>query len=148
MKKPAWSNTTGYSTTPVYSSTGPPAWPGCPSSSHPTLLDSPILQSDEESDKYTTLYHIGCFTLCKCKSLPRPIFRHPARPGLRVQSPWQRCTVPLSARRVPQTSGLVYALVGFPGIGQRLDPLCRLAVVGAGHPAAVAPEPRRPRQAA
>jgi hypothetical protein len=35
-KKPAWWNTLRYSTTPAYSSTGPPAKPECPLSSRPT----------------------------------------------------------------------------------------------------------------
>ena len=35
-KKPTWPNTLGYSTTSAYSSTSPPAKPGCPSSSRPT----------------------------------------------------------------------------------------------------------------
>ncbi len=36
QKKPAWSKTLRYSTTPAYSSTGPPAKPQCPLSSRPT----------------------------------------------------------------------------------------------------------------
>src|SRR5687768_10835573 len=37
QKKPAWRNTQRYSTTPAYSSTGLPASPSCPLSSHPTF---------------------------------------------------------------------------------------------------------------
>src|SRR5271157_2538678 len=36
IKKPTWRNTQRYSTTSAYSSTSPPAWPGCPLPSHPT----------------------------------------------------------------------------------------------------------------
>ena len=38
-KKPTRSNTRRYSTTSAYSSTSPPAPPGCPSSSHPTPIN-------------------------------------------------------------------------------------------------------------
>jgi hypothetical protein len=36
QKKPTWQNTRRYSTTSAYSSTSPPAGPGCYSPSHPT----------------------------------------------------------------------------------------------------------------
>ena len=36
-KKPTWRKTRRYSTTSAYSSTNPPARPGCPLSSHPTI---------------------------------------------------------------------------------------------------------------
>jgi hypothetical protein len=39
-KKPTWRNTPRYPTTSAYSSTGPPAKPGCPSSSRPTTSHS------------------------------------------------------------------------------------------------------------
>jgi len=41
QKKPTWRNTLRYSTTSVYSLTGSPAQPGCPSSSHPTTSFEP-----------------------------------------------------------------------------------------------------------
>ena len=37
QKKPTWRNTRRYSTTSAYSSTSPPARPGCSLSSHPTI---------------------------------------------------------------------------------------------------------------
>jgi hypothetical protein len=37
QKKPTWQNTRRHSTTSAYSSTRPPAGPGCSLSSHPTI---------------------------------------------------------------------------------------------------------------
>ena len=37
-KKPTWRNTSRYSATSAYSSTNPPAMPGCISASHPTSI--------------------------------------------------------------------------------------------------------------
>ena len=49
IKKPTWWNTQRYSATPAYSSTSPPAKPGCPLSSHPTTLiqvfNGPVCES-------------------------------------------------------------------------------------------------------
>ncbi|MGZ5247663.1 MAG: hypothetical protein ACXWV5_11510, partial [Flavitalea sp.] len=39
QKKPTWRNTRRYSTTSAYSSTNPPAQPGCFSASHPTTIN-------------------------------------------------------------------------------------------------------------
>jgi hypothetical protein len=45
-KKPTWWNTRRHSTTSAYSSTGPPARPGCPSSSFPTTSTETEIGAD------------------------------------------------------------------------------------------------------
>ena len=56
-KKPAWWNTLRYSTTPAYSSTGPPAKPECPLSSRPTKSAHVLLGF---ARSLTQAIHIEC----------------------------------------------------------------------------------------
>ena len=55
QKKPTWRNTQRRSTTSAYSSTNPPAEPGCSSSSHPT---TPPMIIQPEMENSTVLHRL------------------------------------------------------------------------------------------
>src|SRR5271157_5017724 len=59
IKKPAWRNTQRYSTTSAYSSTSPPAKPGCPLPGHPTTSIQHFSGAECE-------VHMGSVTILHC----------------------------------------------------------------------------------